>query len=91
MRIVPADRGRTVSYLSMDQLSSRWVHRTKHEHDQYEVIPSSRKLGGGARARSLPLRQSPQVERRIGRFFRRQRFRRADDALGGGVVAGLVD
>ena len=42
-------------------------------------------------AASLPLRQSPQIECRVGRFFRRQRLRRADDALGGGVVAGAVD
>jgi hypothetical protein len=27
----------------------------------------------------------------LGRFFRRQRLGRADDALGGGVVAGFVD
>jgi hypothetical protein len=39
----------------------------------------------------LPLRQAPQIERRSGRFFWRHRLRRADDALGGSVVAGAID
>jgi hypothetical protein len=40
---------------------------------------------------SLPFCQAPQIERRVGRFFWGQRLGRADDALGGGVVAGAVD
>jgi hypothetical protein len=61
----------------------RFEYRAKRMHEKQEL---ARTVG-----RRLPLRQPPQIERRIGRFFRGQRLRRADDALGGGVVARAVD
>ena len=63
------------------------------------IVAESSAYGRDSRGRGLELlsgsrssfRQPPQIERRVGRFFRRHRLRRADDALGGGVVAGFVD
>jgi hypothetical protein len=42
-------------------------------------------------AERLSFRQPAQIERRIGRLFRRERVRRADDALGGCAVVRAID
>jgi hypothetical protein len=55
----------------------------------YMTDTKSRKVR--ARHSLSPLRQSTQIKRKVRRLFRRQRLGRADDALGGGVVAGAVD
>jgi hypothetical protein len=57
-------------------------------HRHRRTRPVTEHARGGGR---LPFRQPTQIERRVNRFFRRQRLGRADDALCRRVVAGAID